>query len=333
MKTFPPRSLLILDYSCPLLECGVLAERREPLRIMFGTMRSMLQHHRSSLAFAAATASVAATIQLPECHSRKCDAPSEMAAAVQELHKRVGQLSGHGWQRLLHAYGSADMCLAGHIRASMHKGQIDVTTAAKRIEATLAFREERLLNRPHVLRDIESARCRSYWPFAFAEAAPDGSPVEICRLSRLSVPRILNTFDEDEVVHFFELWCEHTVRMIGASIRAGASPRGSYHVYECTDVSWSQLVLDARRHWTTVARVFGVGGTHWPDIAAHYYVINAPYAACLLWKIIMPLAGDYVKHKVTISRGIPSELVEAVGGEAAFERMLHCSPHIDRLKL
>ena len=80
---------------------------------------------------------------------------------------------------------------------------------------TILFREEHDLNRADVEQPIEAARCRSFWPFAFTDKALDGSPVEFCRLSRLSIRSILATFPEDEVVDFFALWCEHTLRLLG----------------------------------------------------------------------------------------------------------------------
>ena len=245
-----------------------------------------------------------------------------MAAAVKLLHGQLQMEQPSGWAQLVHFYGgSAELCLRGFLRATAGKGkQLEPSLAHAQILRTLAFREENQLNRRDgdVLKAIETAPCRGHWPYGFAQAALDGSPVEYCCLSRLSVTRIISDFDEAEVVHFFALWCEHTTRLYGASVRTGAATKGSLHVYDCSGVRWSQLLLDARRHWETISRVFAIGGSHWPDLAARYYVVSAPAAATLLWSIIRPLVGPHVQKKLVFSRGaVPPELASALGGEAA----------------
>lgn len=283
----------------------------------------------SALAVAAAVTSITAACTAGSS-SVDCDKkPSEdsMAAAVAELRILLGQPPG--WQQLVAYYGSEERCLAGHLKESITaKGVISVSVAHARILKTLGYRREKRLDRADVLHAIETARCRSFWPYAFSDDAPDGSPVEICRLSRLSVPRILANFPEDEVIDFFALWCEHTTRLYGASVRAGKSTNGSFHVYDCQGVSWTTLISDARRHWSTVTRVFSVGQDHWPDVSSRYFVIHAPFAVHYLWKLISPLAGEHTRQKVSFSKGVPPELIAALGGEGAVERMLQCSPHV-----
>ena len=249
-----------------------------------------------------------------------------MSAALSELQVLLG--NPPGWQQLVHIYGSAERCLIGHLKENHVKGKFDVAGAYASIIKTLTYRKEHDLDRRDVLPSIEGARCRSFWPFAFAEIAPDGSPVEVCRLSRLNVPRILAHFPEDEVVHFFALWCEHTTRLYGDSVRAGTATTGSLHVYDCRDVSWMTLLSDARHHWATVSRVFGVGQAHWPDVSGRYFIVHAPFAVHYLWKLISPLASEHTRAKVSFCKGIPAELIAALGSEQAVERMLTCSPHV-----
>jgi hypothetical protein len=167
-----------------------------------------------------------------------------MAAAVQELASLLG--SNPGWKQLADFHGGrAEGCLVAHLReAAARDGQVDAAAAHTRILKALEYRADNALDRPDVLRSIETARCRSFWPFAFAENALDGSPVEICRLSRLSVPRILSTFPEEEVVHFYGLWCEQTLRLYGKSALADAPTQGSIHVYDCRGVSAHASVVD-----------------------------------------------------------------------------------------
>lgn len=163
---------------------------------------------------------------------------SSVTVAVQELTTLLGS-SNPGWTQLAAFYGGrAEGCLVGHLQeTAAGDGQVDAAAAHARILKTLEYRADNALDRPDVLRSIETARCRSFWPYAFAENAMDGSPVEICRLSRLSVPRILATFPEEEVVHFYGLWCEQTLRLFGESARAGAATQGSLHVYDCREAS------------------------------------------------------------------------------------------------
>ena len=78
--------------------------------------------------------------------------------------------------------------------------------------------------------------------------------------------------------------------------------------------------------------VFGIGGSHWPDIAQHYYCVHAPLSARWLWWVITPLAGEHVRGKVSFHSGVPLELVEALGGEDAVRRMEDCSPHTRALE-
>jgi len=104
-----------------------------------------------------------------------------------------------------------------------------------------------------------------------------------------------------------------------------------------------------------------VGSSHWPDMASRYFVIHAPSMATVVWKMIAPIAGEHMHHKVSccasggiasdcvrlrliasdlrliatligkvvISRGVPAELIEVLGGDAAaVGRLEHCSPHV-----
>ena len=75
--------------------------------------------------------------------------------------------------------------------------------------------------------------------------------------------------------------------------------------------------------------------------------------ATVVWKMIAPIAGEHMHHKVSssaarlcliasdlrliatligkvvFSRGVPEELIEALGGDAAaVGRLEHCSPHV-----
>ena len=281
------------------------------------------------LATAAATATAAAACASEASSSNRRPDDQQTATAVSELHNSVKQM--RGWEAMERFYGSAERILIGYLGMSADKDRrLNPQAAEGLIAKTLAYRDEHDLDRQDVLRDIESARCRSHWPYAFADAAPDGSPVEVCRLSRLSVPRILADFPEDEVVDFFALWCEQTLRLYGAGVRAGRGTKGSYHVYDCRDVRWKTLLYDVRTHWATVRRVINVGQSHWPDLSNKYFVIHAPYMATFLWKVVTPLINEHTRHKVSFDGGVPAELLQAVGGEEAVERMLECSPHVTR---
>ena len=50
--------------------------------------------------------------------------------------------------------------------------------------------------------------------------------------------------------------------------------------------------------------------------------------APMWWKLLAPLMHEDVRRRVTISSGVPRELVDALGGEAAVTRLSECSPHV-----
>ena len=103
---------------------------------------------------------------------------SSVTVAVQELTTLLGS-SNPGWTQLAAFYGGrAEGCLVGHLQeTAAGDGQVDAAAAHARILKTLEYRADNALDRPDVLRSIETARCRSFWPYAFAENAMDGSPV------------------------------------------------------------------------------------------------------------------------------------------------------------
>lgn len=282
---------------------------------------------------AAAAAAMAKSSATSSKAARDAAAEKEAMSALRSK-LRAANLEGTGspqsLERLLHFYADGDRCLLGHLRATAVKGVLDPAAACDSIRETLRYRHEHGLDRDYqaLVRDVEAASCRSYWPFAMAAPAPDGSPVEVLRLERLDVPRILSDFPEREVLHFFALWCELALRQLGDSLRHGAPTQGSLHVYDCRGVSLITLIRDARSHWGTVSRVFAAGQANFPDVASNYYVIYAPAAVSLLWKIIKPLSSEHTQKKVSFCRGVPPELVEALASEAAVDSALNCSPHV-----
>ena len=130
-------------------------------------------------------------------------------------------------------------------------------------------------------------------------------------------------------MHFFALWCELCLRLTTASIDNGWSEwGGSYDVYDCADVNWTRLLLDAKHHRRALTRVFGIGGHNYPGCMYRCYIVNAPYSASLLWRLVRPLMNAEARRKVSLSSGVPPDLVDILGGNAAFCRMLECSPHV-----
>ena len=57
------------------------------------------------------------------------------------------------------------------------------------------------------------------------------------------------------------------------------------------------------RHWPSllIASLIThqVGSSHWPDMASRYFVIHAPSMATVVWKMIAPIAGEHMHHKVS----------------------------------
>ena len=188
-------------------------------RLAFNVAKHVLQRRGVATA-AAVAAGTTASAAIAEA--------ADIRAVVLELHTRMDQLGAPGWEPMLHEYGSAERCLTGYLRVTARNGAPDASAAQELLLETLAFREEHSLNRDpaDVLHALESARCRSFWPFGFAPSAPDGSPVEYCRLSRLHVPRILSSFEEDEVVHFFCLWCERWLTLMASRMASRMASNG-----------------------------------------------------------------------------------------------------------
>ena len=187
-------------------------------------------------------------------------------AATRDLSSRVA--GRKGWDAFASAYGSAERCLTAYVRAHERKGKLpEVGVLEQSVLHTLAFREAHSLDRASadVADAIEAEPCRQFWPFAFADNAPDGCPVVFCRLSRLNLPSIMGAFDEESTLHFFALWCEHCLRLQGASVRADGGCKGVYDVYDCTGVKWSQLLVDAKNYREITSRVFATGTLHYPE--------------------------------------------------------------------
>ena len=226
----------------------------------------------TTLTAAAASAAAGAAVAAAACASIGCDE----AMATRELCERV--CDRKGWDAFAYAYGSAERCLSAYVRehgaAKTRKGMYDASVSAEHVFRTLEFREAHGLDRDDaaVADAIEAEPCRQFWPFAFADNAPDGCPVVFCRLSRLSLPSIMGAFEEESLLHFFALWCEHCLRLQGDSVRrqAGAERtdggcKGVYDVYDCTGVKWSQLLLDAKNFRGVTSRVFSLGTSHYPE--------------------------------------------------------------------
>eukprot|EP00966_Prymnesium_polylepis_P268837 6210423-Prymnesium_polylepis.1 len=186
--------------SRPTSSSLLLAARRggRPVAHLSGGSCSRRPHFSISAAAAAA----AATAVAGAC-AAAASVPFDEVAAVSELH---GQISDRpGFELLAYAYGGAERCLASFLRANKLKGKLDTSVAAERIVQTLTFRAEHGLDRTDVLCSLEAEPCRPHWPYAFSETAPNGCPVVFCRLSRLDVPRLLGSFDEERLLHFFAL--------------------------------------------------------------------------------------------------------------------------------
>ena len=93
-------------------------------------------------------------------------------------------------------------------------------------------------------------------------------------------------------------------------------------------VNWATLLSDARRNWPTVGRVFRTGSLYWPGLSVRWYVIYAPPAVRVLFRLLTPLISEDNRAKVAFYKEIAPELAAVLGGDDAVQRMLCCSPHI-----
>ena len=72
----------------------------------------------------------------------------------------------------------------------------------------------------------------------------------------------------------------------------------------------------------------GVVCSDYPGRLGAAAFINVPPYFLPVWKLISPLASEHTRQKVSFSKGVPADLIAALGGEEAVERLLRCSPHI-----
>jgi len=268
----------------------------------------------------------AALASASQCDSELDD--SEEATALAALGQSLRRLADWAslepaWRQFRHARGGGDACALAYLRT----GGNDPEAAAVRIADTLSFRQANGLvaDDAELWRAVEEHPARDRWPFAYLPGSevPDGSPVCYARLSQLQVAATLAAFDEEELMHFVALWFEGAQRLLGDSSRRRGDPvRGTYDVYDCADLSAWSFLSEVRAHRPAIKRIFAIGSEHFPDLLYKCYVLNAPTVAALVWRCVAPFMSEQAQAKVCISRGVPPELAEALGGEAAVRRMV-----------
>lgn len=229
--------------------------------------------------------------------------------------------------QLENLYGSSDACLACYLRDGFV--QHDFDKAMNRIRSTLNHRREHQLEerRDNLMAAIRQHPVHASWPAAYPENlfTADGCPVAYTRLACVDLPRT-SQFPHADYAHFVALWYERSLQLFGQSTRSrGTTCKGSYEVYDCIGVHWRKLIYDFKAHRPTIQTLFDLAA-HCPDGLVKCYIINAPSLFSAAWRLVRPFVSERANAKVTISRGVPAELTQALGGEAGVRAMTESVP-------
>lgn len=229
-----------------------------------------------------------------------------------------------GLQWLARGYGGEDRCFLSFLRAT--PTPLDASAAASNIEGTLAFRQDQGLDSysdsAAVHAALDSHRLRRFLPLSFPGTAPDGCVIQYLRLASVQL-RELSAAPEPELRGFVSLWLETALQLEGDSSRARGEPcPGSYDVYDCRGASMWRLFCDVRETRGVLGRVMAMGEAHYPETLYRCFVINASSVVASAWTMCRPFLSVRNQRKVTISTGVPKELVHALGGEAKVAEMV-----------
>jgi len=223
-------------------------------------------------------------------------------------------------------HGSLDLCLTSYLREGFNRR--DPAIAHARINDTLLHRREYGLDAASnaaLSRQMDESPVHAAWPARLCATAPDGSPVVYCKLSALDLPA-LSRFPEPQFRGYVALWFECCSRLIGDSSREhGALCKGTYEIYDGTGARWHKLIIGLQSCKAAVRTVIALS-QHCPDGLHKSFVINAPPLASTLYMLLQPFLSERARTKISIHRGVPVELEQALGGKAALRSAMESVP-------
>lgn len=224
---------------------------------------------------------------------------------------RVFELEApRNFDRLAYAYGGAERCLQCFLLASGG----DVSVATGRIVETIAFRALRgidVMTDEEVGVAFESHTLRCQWPSQFHNAAPDGSVVQVTRLSELQ-PETLGALDQSDCEQFIVLWLEEALRRQTAAARKGLTCPGVYDVYDCKKFSITSMLTD-KVVVRIIKSVVFLGHRHYPETMNRAFFVNAPFMATAVWKLCKSLVNSRTRAKISVSPNVPPDVHAATG--------------------
>jgi hypothetical protein len=184
--------------------------------------------------------------------------------------------------------------------------------AAARLQKTAAWRAEVKLDAwmsdAECLRAEREARKLLLYDYLGLDLV--GRPVLIERGGAWDVGAIVREGEKDRQ-RFTLLHCMAVETLIRMARPAGCiDPRGQVLIMDCDGLS--------RRHVSRrLAKLFGaitkVDDAHFPDTLAHVFVVNAPGVFAAVGALVRPFLNRETANKVTLSSGVPAELVETTG--------------------
>ncbi|CAJ1358917.1 unnamed protein product [Effrenium voratum] len=146
--------------------------------------------------------------------------------------------------------------------------------------------------------------------------AADGSPVSIWHGGTLASGMDLEPADitawSHAVFEYKDLW-------VAQDSEATRTLKGYIQVYDLKDVSLRQLSRDTVEKLRCALQP----GSYYMEAVSHMYVVNSSMVFSMAWKVIRNLISPWTASKISVSNGLPEELVQALGGpqSAALKRL------------
>eukprot|EP00931_Biecheleriopsis_adriatica_P110241 TRINITY_DN8449_c0_g1_i1.p1 TRINITY_DN8449_c0_g1~~TRINITY_DN8449_c0_g1_i1.p1 ORF type:complete len:1117 (-),score=203.84 TRINITY_DN8449_c0_g1_i1:48-3398(-) len=143
--------------------------------------------------------------------------------------------------------------------------------------------------------------------------AANGCPVSLWHAGTLNISGAPSLASEQaarfsrEVFEYKDLWISEESDRTGSLL-------GYVQVYDMQGLSWWQY--SSREITEKVKAVLQPGGFY-VEAVAHMYVINASTLFSMAWKVISSFISPWTASKITVSSGVPDELIDVLGGPSA----------------
>eukprot|EP00928_Gymnodinium_smaydae_P042501 TRINITY_DN28607_c0_g2_i1.p1 TRINITY_DN28607_c0_g2~~TRINITY_DN28607_c0_g2_i1.p1 ORF type:complete len:701 (-),score=142.43 TRINITY_DN28607_c0_g2_i1:146-2191(-) len=136
--------------------------------------------------------------------------------------------------------------------------------------------------------------------------AADGSPVSVWHVGSMQAELVSLTEVASWGRHVYEyadLWVQEESRRTGQLL-------GHIQVFDLHGLTWRQTTSRALIDRFKLALD---AGSQYVEVASHIYVINSSSLFSMAWKVVRKLISPWTASKVTVSTGVPTELLEELG--------------------